>query len=88
MSFPLFFFFKELLCKLKCILLADSCLPYFTPSAEVTLQEAEQGMLLPACKQGKDLPKDPSTAHKKSKFMIHEGSGHRSCKEMLGSFRE
>lgn len=61
MSFPPFFFplfFKKLLCKLKCILLADSCLPHSTPRAEDTLQEAEQGLLLPACNQERDLPKD------------------------------
>lgn len=43
---------------MKCILLADSCLPHFTPRAEDTLQEAEQGLLLPACNQERDLPKD------------------------------
>ncbi|OPJ83982.1 hypothetical protein AV530_004652 [Patagioenas fasciata monilis] len=34
----------ELLCKLKCILLADSCSPHFTPGAELTPREAERGM--------------------------------------------
>lgn len=56
MAFPLVFF-EELLCKLKCVWLADSCLPRFTPSAEVTLQEAEQGTRCLSAHRGKIFPR-------------------------------